>query len=385
MLLAPQSFFRRHAGLLGTPLLRWLRGPENLSALTEREWDVLVRQARVTKLLARLALEAEQSNTWSSAPAAAQKAMLGAKFTFRDNQAIVHWELTRIAAGLRGVDVPVVLLKGAAYLALEHPAAQGRVAGDVDILVPFEALGRVEQRLEAAGWRHIKFSDYDQLYYRRWMHELPPMRHSRRRTVIDVHHTILPRTSRLKPDPRALLKDAVPVGESIFSTLCPEDRVLHSATHLFHDGDLRFALRDLVDLRELMVHSQSEPGFWSGLAARAAQMDLTRPLFYALRYANALLGFQVPRTVEQELENARPSGVSLTLMDRFAPSVLVPGEPDLAPFTGHGAGALLYMRSHWLRMQPLRLGAHLAQKSAQRLAIAFCRWRAEQREAKNVV
>ena len=55
----------------------------------------------------------------------------------------------------------------------------------------------------AHGWLRMKIDPYDDRYYRVWMHEIPPLRHRERKTEIDLHHTILPRTSRLKPDPCA--------------------------------------------------------------------------------------------------------------------------------------------------------------------------------------
>ena len=88
---------------------------------------------------------------------------------------------------------------------------------------------------------------YDQRYYRQWMHELPPLRHMTRQTVLDVHHTILPLTAHLKPDPAKLWEAAVGIeGQVNFCVLAPVDMVLHSATHLFHDGELEHGLRDLV-------------------------------------------------------------------------------------------------------------------------------------------
>ncbi len=48
----------------------------------------------------------------------------------------------------------------------------------------------------------IKSDPYDDLYYRRWMHELPPLVHSERGQLVDVHHTILPLTAGRSPMPR---------------------------------------------------------------------------------------------------------------------------------------------------------------------------------------
>jgi len=48
------------------------------------------------------------------------------------------------------------------------------------------------------GWVSGHRSAYDQRYYRKWMHEIPPMTHIRRQTVLDLHHNILPETARLR-------------------------------------------------------------------------------------------------------------------------------------------------------------------------------------------
>ncbi|RXL80730.1 hypothetical protein EO238_31730, partial [Citrobacter sp. AAK_AS5] len=81
----------------------------------------------------------------------------------------------------------IVVLKGAAYAMARLPVADGRIFGDVDILVPHETLADVESALMLAGWASIHRDPYDQRYYRMWMHEIPPMRHLHRGTVIDVH------------------------------------------------------------------------------------------------------------------------------------------------------------------------------------------------------
>jgi hypothetical protein len=99
------------------------------------------------------------------------------------------------------------------------------------------------------GWSSAKTSAYDQRYYRRWMHELPPLKHNSRQTVLDVHHAILPTTARLKPDSRKLLAAATPIaGRPDLAVLSPVDMVLHSAAHLFCNEDVGNSLRDLVDL-----------------------------------------------------------------------------------------------------------------------------------------
>src|SRR3546814_14739447 len=113
---------------------------------------------------------------WSSDVCSSDLARLDAEREAR--QAL--WEADRAAEALAGLDVPVVLLKGTAYAAAGLRAGQGRFIGDLDILVPRDAMERVERALIDAGWEWVKDDPYDDSYYRPWMPELPPMIHAAR-------------------------------------------------------------------------------------------------------------------------------------------------------------------------------------------------------------
>jgi hypothetical protein len=186
--------------------------------------------------------------------------------------------------------------------------------------------------------------------------------------VVDVHHNILPLTGRLRPDAELLLASAVPLHEQPgLLTLGPEDMVLHGAVHLFQDGELSGSVRDLVDtdalLRDFGAH---DPAFWNRLVPRARQLGLERPLFYALRYARRMLDTPVPTEVAQAAAAAAPPALVLALMDRLVARSLMPLTGDRGTLGEETSRALLYARSHWLRMPPGLLAAHLARKAARR-------------------
>src|SRR3546814_213941 len=152
---------------------------------------------------------------------------------------------------LAPLGVPVILLKGTAYVAAGLAAGEGRSIGDLDIIVPRESLDAVQDALLAAGWEWVKEDAYDDLYYRRWMHELPPLIHKERDRMIDVHHTILPLTARPRPDAAAMIADSIAL-ENGLRTLCPEDMIIHAAAPLFAHGDLAGGLRNLWDIDRLL-------------------------------------------------------------------------------------------------------------------------------------
>lgn len=348
-----------------------LRDPQRASGLAPRAWELLLSQARAAGLHGALPFVLDDAGVM--APPAPRRHL-----DWLRTEALRHRDSMRnevrliaraMANGGPGAQ-PLLLLKGAAYLMADLPPARGRLFGDVDILVPKRALPAVERALVLHGWAGTKLDAYDQRYYREWMHELPPLKHMQRGTTIDVHHAILPETAGLRPDPERLRGSAVSIawpdgvqGECPLSTLSPQDMVLHSALHLFWDGEFDHGLRDLYDLHRLLAEFGELPGFWAGLAPRAAELQLTRPLFYAMRYAAALLGTPVPEDVTRVLRPEGPNRMLLRLMDGLFLRGLQPTHPSVGDSLSEIARFALYVRGNWLRMPPILLTRHLFHKA----------------------
>lgn len=348
------------------PLLQVLKNPASMASMADAGWDLVLHQAASAGLLGRLGALAEQRGLNDSLPAAARSRMQSALTLAAQQHRAVVWELVQLSHALAGLEGPVLLLKGAAYTAAGLAPAAGRTFSDIDILVPKTQLDAAEAALMLDGWVGNHHDAYEQRYYREWMHELPPMTHIVRQTVLDLHHNILPETARIKTRPDLLLAAAQPLASHPrFSIPCPADQVLHSATHLFHEGEWEHGLRDLVDLDALLREYGRLPGFWDDMLGRAHALGLGKPLFYGLRYCHRLLDTPVPQATMDRCPQ-RPGPAAAWVMDRlFLPAF------GMAHHTGHsafsGVATLgLYVRSHWLRM-PLRLLLpHLARKSWQR-------------------
>jgi hypothetical protein len=139
--------------------------------------------------------------------------------------------------------------------------------------------------------------------------------------------------------------------------------VLHSATHLFHEGEFDNGLRDLADLDGLLRHFGREPSFWAGLVPRAHELGLSRPLYYALRYARSLLETPVPAEVVDEARAGEPPGPLRPVLDFCFSRALRPTHSSCADRWTPLARKLLYVRSHWLRMPFPLLAVHLARKA----------------------
>jgi hypothetical protein len=345
-------------------LTRTLCTPDSITRFSMSEWDTLVRQARAAGLLARLSIRFRQLDLTTAIPGMVRWHFDAAE-TLADKQRIaVRWELQQLRTALSNLDSPLIILKGAAYVAANLPAADGRLFNDIDILVPRDRLSRAESSLMLAGWHATGLSEYDKRYYRRWMHEIPPMQHIQRDTVIDVHHAILPDTARYHPDSAKLRSRAVAVeGLPGIYVLAMEDRILHSATHLFHDGELPHGLRDLTDLDLLLRDAAAHHDFWPRLAARADELQLNRPLFYALRYLRHFLDTPIPEGVMASLNTAAPNRALLALMDSIFTRALAPNHDSCADTFTPAARFAAFVRAHWLRMPAHLLIPHLFHKA----------------------
>jgi Uncharacterised nucleotidyltransferase len=343
-------------------LVAGLLQPRSLTSLALADWDRLIRHARSAGMLARLDALLAESGSFDSLPCRVKNHLIGSRAVADHQRRILLWEVNRIGRALDGLNIPCVLLKGGAYAILDLPFAHGRISTDVDILVPKSAISAVEKSLLDHGWKHIKIDDYDQYFYRHWSHELPPLQHRERGTVVDVHHTILPPTGRLRPDPEKLIAASLPLKGTKFRVLAPVDMVLHSAAHGFQDGDLKRPLRDLVDIDGLLRYFGHEEKFWRHLGARAEELDLTRPLYYALRYAHRYLQTPVAPELSARSTGWSPPCPALWIMDTTVDQVVTAG-PCRHNVDLKLAQQSLYIRSHWLRMPPYLLIPHLIRKA----------------------
>ena len=350
------------------PLLTavWAR-PDQQPVLAHRDWESLLGQARQSRLIARLASH-HVDQGWLAGVPDGPRPHLEAGLRLADRQQHeVRWEVNCIARALRHLDTPVVLLKGAAYLMANLPAARGRLFSDIDIMVPRECLDTVESALFAAGWISEERDPYNQRYYRQWMHEVPPLRHVQRNTYIDLHHTITPPTSRFNVDGRELVRNAKPLdGHLGLHVLAPADMVLHSAVHLFAEGEFGHGLRDLLDMNDLLGHFETSQTFWPELIARAETLRLQIPLFHALFHLKRLFGTLPPQNLAQQVASFGPNFTSKWFMAWALGLALRPIHPTCDTRLTALARWLLYIRSHALRM-PLHLVIpHLVRKAWMR-------------------
>ncbi|MEZ5823795.1 MAG: nucleotidyltransferase family protein [Geminicoccaceae bacterium] len=344
-------------------LVQVLRDPSLARDFDAASWDRLLRQARAATLVGKLGLRLREVMSEDDMPPAIRRATRSALVIAAKIHRDILLELYVLRELFADMSEPIILLKGTGYLSAGLSIADGRVFGDIDILVPRTTLALVEERLKTAGWSFGAIDAYDESYYRRWTHELPPLEHLLRGTLVDVHHAILQERESAPAARTRMIADARLLDER-FAVLQPVDMVLHACAHLFTDGEFDKGLRDLFDIVTLVRDfAASDSGFWDRLLERSADMRLRRPLFYALDQSVRLFGLEVPASVFRGLaEESR--------FNRFMQPVLHRG---LMPHHASAADRLtapslifLYIRAHYLRMPLLHLAMHLIRKAFRR-------------------
>ena len=290
-----------------TPIRRLaatLRDPRLAGNFGARQWNALIAVARAERLIGALAVRLEGRGL----PVEVEAVLADARRSSEQERRAALWEADCCRRALKDYHGKAVLLKGTAYVAANMDAGAGRSIGDLDILVAEKDLDEVEKALLAAGWEWVKEDAYDDQYYRRWMHELPPLIHRERDRMIDVHHTILPRTARPSPDPAAMLASAIALQPDAhqkgvrlakFSSwhglhvLSPADMVCHAIAHLFADGEMDGGLRNLWDIDRMLREFAGSANFWDALAVRARRHQLLSHVRRALRLSERIYGTPV--------------------------------------------------------------------------------------------
>jgi Uncharacterised nucleotidyltransferase len=329
----------KHAHVLG-----WVMAePSRATALNTDLWTSLLTMAQAERMLGSLAHRLDRVLV----PESVAKVLDRAKKATDSERTQAVWEAEMCRRALAPLDVPVILLKGTAFVVAGYSAGLGRQIGDLDILVPRARLDDVETAILAAGWEWVKPDPYDDRYYRDYMHELPPMIHAERDRMIDIHHTILPPTARPTPNAAALIAHAVPLGNGL-SILSPADMVMHGVAHLFADGDLAGGMRNLWDIDRLIREFSITKSFWGDLGDSARRHGLGPHLARALRLCHHI--YETP--VDATLAGSGRIG------DIFYASRLR-ARNGWGQETRKLLRHAFYVRSHWIRMPPLMLARHL--------------------------
>lgn len=351
--------------------------PESTSSFTLNQWNELVFILRHEKLLARFYLLLRKQGMTNFIPNKARHHCKNAETLAAKQRSVVLCEVQGLKKVIGDESPFLLLLKGAAYTLCDNSAALGRVYSDIDILVPKVAIGNVEGRLAIQGWFSKELDDYDEKYYRHWAHEIPPMQHGTRGTVLDLHHNLVPPVSGRSIDIKKFVEVASHNVNGVL-TLNDAGMFFHSAIHLFFNEDYSSAFRDMTDLW-LLAKGQNDD-FYHCLFALHRDFGFEKESIIALHLLQTRYSLNLPEWVRTQVTKyiGEIPTWEVSLLSKVSEpkhALLLSGERGalnaLAEARGHflkmPIGTLAYHTSMKLlrSMTKMLLGKHIFTKSSQ--------------------
>jgi hypothetical protein len=330
-------------------LVRALRSPESTLSIPESDWNGILAQGRKHQLSGQLAARLEHAQLLNSIPETVRRHLELELITARRRTESALWEIATMRRAV-SVQFPLILLKGCAYAVSGDKNASGRMFSDIDILVCRESLAVIEVELSSVGWKPSQVNEYDERYYRNWMHEVPPMEHVRRHTIVDLHHAINPPVSPCFVSPEKLLSNLDEVRPGIF-VLSASDRVVHCALHLLQEGEPKKLLRDLYDLFVLVEQHFTGKDGEMRLTSRARELGVAHQVCTAVSAAREVFG---------NFDDASYSGSRL--LQRCLVAAACAQTKNLI-ITSSISEVILLAYSHLIKMPPRLLFPHLVRKA----------------------
>ncbi len=326
-----------------------------------RTWVSIVRILRYQQCLARLGWIMRKNDQLDKLPEYVVNHVKNAELIAQKQYNQVQYEVKILHRLLKPMSTHLLFLKGAAYSVTDNAnVGFGRTYSDIDLLVDKKSIQNIEKELCLYGFFSEDLDEYDQKYYREWTHEIPPMRHGSRGTVLDVHHNLLPPITGRAPDVELFFQHTHKTsnGYTVFS---PAAMLLHSSIHLFLNEEIKHGFRDLTDLY-LIIEQYQDENFWQEVVSLAIKSGFATEIFLALRYNKIILSLEIPETVSNQLKVYRPNNYQLRFLDFVFLNKLRATHPVNPSKNYLLADWLLLIRGHFLKMPFLLLLKHLSRK-----------------------
>jgi len=339
--------------------------PQLLLGYTSKEWESLLRIMRGTDMLGSFYYFLQKHNLITSVPDFALMHLQSAKNHSDQQVQQVNRETDFLHELLQGIGIRPIFLKGAAYVLAACGNHNGRVMSDLDILVNKSELQKVESALISDGWSEKKLDDYDEQYYRKWIHELPPFINYERGVTLDVHHTIIPPISGITIPEETLFSDShiTPSSKAVFND---EMLVIHSIIHLFFNEEHEKSFRDIYDI-QLLLESYEQKKCISHLYTKAQALGFNRELFYALTVTDSLFNSARIVHLQKKSKTFKVSGVQKWFVLRIIVPAVIPSHELLDRPWNRFARFVMFLRGHLLKMPIKVLLPHFFIKSYRAL------------------
>lgn len=337
--------------------------------LEKSDWCGVVALARQLGFLPFLYQIALEENALKLIPSSVASQLKSSNYELLKQHDSVNWHLLQLRKD-NPAALKITLLKGAAYIVGGKKNAQYRLLSDIDLLVEKKFLNDAEFWLFINGFAVSISDEYDDYYYRQWMHELPPFVNSKSGLVVDLHHNLLPISSKRHIDASLIIDNGVELEQNL---VVPndEDLIIHSAVHLIQDSVFNRSLRDLCDQYWLLSDFIDRNRTSTSLIERAKSLSLGIDLAKSLSLMSEVLGRSLSNEelafVEQMLRRKR-----LWIVEKKC-YVIMLHQPVVSEWKveHHAASFYLFIKSHLIKMPVKLLIKHAGMKLYKRIIGLF--------------
>ncbi len=328
-------------------------------------WQSVILVLREEKLLATLYHLALETAVFEQYPEFAQRHLYSASIYARRQSKQIFYEALLLQELLEKNGVTPIFLKGANYTLRSSRNSQGRICSDIDVLVKVEELDSCESLLLSQNWHSEKLTQYDEQYYRQWAHEIPPLIHPFRGTVLDVHHNLYLPISGRSPKIELFINELEFTADN-FAVLKIPQTVMHSIIHLFMNENFSSGMRDLFDIYRL-IEEHSDESFWKDITVLARQSHFLVELQYCLVALETIFSFDAPEYVSIALHDNQLSWPQKIWAKHIFVNAILPQHPLISLNRQHFASSVAYFRGHWVKMPKTVLVKHFVVKMYHQL------------------
>jgi acetolactate synthase small subunit len=334
--------------------------PKRALRLDLDTWQSVILVLREEKLLATLYHLSLEKAVFEQYPEFAQRHLYSASMYARRQSKQIFYEALLLQELLEKNGITPIFLKGANYTLRSSSNSQGRICSDIDVLVKVEELDSCESLLLSQNWKSEKLTQYDDRYYRQWAHEIPPLIHPFRGTVIDIHHNLYLPISGRSPKIELFINELEFTADN-FAVLKIPQTVMHSIIHLFMNESFSSGMRDLFDIYRL-IKEHGDEYFWNELIVLARQSNFLVELQYCLVALETIFSFDVPEYMSIALHENQLSWTQKIWAKHIFANAILPQHPLISLNRQHFASSIAYFRGHWVKMPKSVLAKHFVEK-----------------------
>ncbi len=323
-----------------------LANPARLPFLALDEWNRLLRYARRSELLARVASQAFGHQAGGHLPHAAREPLEQAQQISGALREQRHTDLLALMQVVAPIGIELVALKGTAHWLCDITVTNDRQFAELDVWAGPQSGLQFEAALLGQGWLRAETQPGMRVGVERW---LGPVDAAQRVPVLNVHADALSAAPFGRFGLGLQWAARLPVADAAgLHVPAPTDMVLCAVAQLFRGPVGNHGLRDLSDIDMLLRRFGSQPGFWTDLLERADLLCLSWSLRFALRQAQRLLGTPVPSAVHDAMRIGAPPRWLSGLMNRLWSRLLCTPRSQTDRVPARLSALLLSLHARWL-------------------------------------